>query len=272
MSQDWKVRFAWLASVGFWNMEYINHICDSSKIRVYITFLRNVHFENLRIFLNHRMFRRYSYRSWWDNAGRIGCISLIFIFQWSRPRGEICRDLHCVDTLYEGVYRLYLPLERDFGPLGEDVSHYDKWIVKPAWKCIYETDHSLVPVWSRHGPGMVTTWVDGRFLIRLGRFRSTTKNPRALGKVRQRNQFIPFPLSVSSTYFEFFSLTFSSGPSCYFRNGWLIGEPISWTRGWFAWDFAKWLSWGLNFQRVFGHFLSFTTEFCWAVFCLSCCD
>jgi hypothetical protein len=55
----------------------------------------------------------------------------------------------------------------------------------------------------------------------------------------------------------------------YFRNEWLVGEPISWTIDWYAWDFAKWLSQGLNFQRVFEAFLSFTTALFWATFFLS---
>jgi hypothetical protein len=36
--------------------------------------------------------------------------------------------------------------------------------------------------------------------------------------------------------------------------------------------FCKTISWGLDFQRVFGYFLRSTTHLLWATFCLSYCD
>jgi hypothetical protein len=42
------------------------------------------------------------------------------------------------------------PFCERFHGLAENVSSYDKWIGKPASKCIYEVNHSCVPVWSQY--------------------------------------------------------------------------------------------------------------------------
>jgi hypothetical protein len=131
-------------------------------------------------------------------------LSIFLLFLCFGVRGLVAESfgISTFMKLYITESMIYIYFSRDtVVTLGEDVSRYNQWIIKPARKCIYEIYHSRVRVWSRD-KSRTTPQIDSVHSD------SHWKNLKVLGKMRQTHEFVLFRTFLSFTLFNWCSYLF----------------------------------------------------------------